>query len=310
MNTGGHAGDVTGYLHSAYAASLAEFGSPRLLPRSGGWILERAIPGCADRDAMGCYPVFACRDWAQLPLDVAGLGHDIVSLVLVSDPFGAYTPADLSRSFPDHVALFKEHFVADLDHISPATIAKHHRHYARRALAQVQVELCPDPAAFLDEWVELYTTLTERRGLTGIQAFSRTAFARQLCVPGIVVFRATERGRTVAAHLWYVQGDVAHSHLAAASERGYGVMAAYALYSCALEYFRGKVRWLALGAGAGTRRGDADGLSRFKRGWATDTRNVYLCARICDRKRYAALAAERKGSSGRYIPAYRQGEFT
>jgi hypothetical protein len=309
LDTVGDAGDATGYLHAAYAASLAEFGTPRLLPRSGGWILERRIPGRDDHDAMGCYPMFACRDWTQLPLDLAELGRDLVSLVVVSDPFGAYTSADLHRAFPDQVALFKQHFVADLDRISPAMIKKHHRHYARRALARVEVELCPDPAAFLDEWVELYTTLIVRHNLEGIQAFSRAAFARQLCVPGIVVLRATERGRTVAAHLWYVQGNVAHSHLAAASERGYGLMAAYALYWCALAYFRGKVRWLALGAGAGTQREDADGLSRFKRGWATDTRNAYLCARICDRERYAALAAERKTSLGRYFPAYRQGEF-
>ena len=130
-----------------------------------------------------------------------------------------------------------------------------------------------------------------------------------MAVPGIVVLRATEGGRTVAAHLWYVQGDVAHSHLAAASERGYRVMASYALYWCALEHFKWKVRWLALGGGAGAQPADADGLSRFKRGWATGTRSVYVCARICDRERYAALTAPLKTSRGRYFPAYRQGEF-
>ena len=60
---------VTGYMHPGHAASLAEFGTPRELPRSGGWLLERAIPGAAARDAMGAYPLFACRDWTSLRAD-------------------------------------------------------------------------------------------------------------------------------------------------------------------------------------------------------------------------------------------------
>jgi lipid II:glycine glycyltransferase (peptidoglycan interpeptide bridge formation enzyme) len=80
------------------------------------------------------------------------------------------------------------------------------------------------------------------------------------------MFRAMSQGKTVGAHLWYMQGEVAYSHLAASTEQGYRVMASYALYSCALGYFAGKVRWLDLGGGAGVRSDDEDGLSRFKRG--------------------------------------------
>ncbi len=46
-----------GYLSSAYAESLAEFGRPRELAKCGGWILERKIPGTDLHDAMGCYPL-------------------------------------------------------------------------------------------------------------------------------------------------------------------------------------------------------------------------------------------------------------
>jgi len=49
-------GTVTGYLHHSYADSLAEFGTPYLLPKSGGWILKRQIPGFTYSDGMGCYP--------------------------------------------------------------------------------------------------------------------------------------------------------------------------------------------------------------------------------------------------------------
>ena len=61
---------MNGYAHPAYAHSLAEFGSPRPLPRSGGWLLERPIPGSPYRDAMGCYPLFAAQDWSRLYSDL------------------------------------------------------------------------------------------------------------------------------------------------------------------------------------------------------------------------------------------------
>ena len=68
--------------------------------------------------------------------------------------------------------------------------------------------------------VGLYAHLTERHGITGIRAFSRAAFARQLAVPGLVMFRAAAAGETVGLHLWYVQDDVAYGHLGATSPRG------------------------------------------------------------------------------------------
>src|SRR5690349_8434686 len=71
---------MTGYLHPAYAESLSEFGRPRLLPRSRGWILERPIPACPYFDAMGCYPLFTCHDWSELPGDLVDLGSELVSL--------------------------------------------------------------------------------------------------------------------------------------------------------------------------------------------------------------------------------------
>jgi hypothetical protein len=61
-------GSLVGYAHPAYATSLAEFGRPHELIQSSGWILERAVPGTDVRDAMGCYPIFACRDWSLMKI--------------------------------------------------------------------------------------------------------------------------------------------------------------------------------------------------------------------------------------------------
>ena len=102
------------YSHPFYAQSLREFGQPLELPRCGGWILVRPIAGTPYKDAMGCYPLFSCQDWTQIHKDLEEVGHEWVSLTLVTDPFGGYEPDDLRRCFPDVMVPFKEHFVADL----------------------------------------------------------------------------------------------------------------------------------------------------------------------------------------------------
>jgi hypothetical protein len=43
----------TGYQSPEYVASLREFGRPLSLSRTDGFLLERAVPGTDDRDAMG-----------------------------------------------------------------------------------------------------------------------------------------------------------------------------------------------------------------------------------------------------------------
>lgn len=299
---------MTGYMHPQYAESLREFGSPRELPRCGGSILERQIPGSSYQDAMGCYPLFACRDWSKLHLDLENLKDGLVSLSLVADPFGEYTPFDLHECF-DLVIPFKEHFVADLNQPMNAIASKHHRYYARKSLQDVYIERCPDPTQFINEWVDLYGILIQRHNLEGIKALSKMTFAKQLRIPGIVMFRAISQRTTVGAHLWYTQGEVAYSHLAAFNSLGYDLMASYALYWSAIEYFADKVQWLDLGAGAGVKSNSVDGLSQFKRGWSTGTRTVYFCGRIFNHERYWEIARAKGVSATDYFPAYRKGEF-
>jgi Acetyltransferase (GNAT) domain len=302
-------GRGTGYSHPDYAASLTEFGQPGLLPACGGSILERPIPGNEARDAMGCYPIFSCRDWTLLESDLERIKHGLISLVLVTDPFGDYSEEQLARAFPDLFRRFKEHFVADLQQPAKSFVTSHHQYYARRALEKVTVECCHDPAEAVDEWSALYAALVARHQLTGIKAFSRAAFAKQLSVPGMVMLRARHEGETVGAHLFYEDGDVTYSHLAASSERGYELMAAYALSWAALEYFAGKVRWIDWGAGAGLSGSEKDGLTRFKRAWSNETRPAWLCGRIFDEARYRELARVNGSAESNYFPAYRADEF-
>ena len=300
---------MTGYADPEYARSLAEFGAPLQLTRSGGWVLRRQIPGFPYCDAMGCYPLFACQDWSQLHADLDNIGNELVSLSLVTDPFGEYDPSYLHRCFNDLVIPFKEHFIADLRRSVSASVSRHHRYYSRKALRSVYVETWEGPTQFIGEWVDLYANVIKRHDLRGIKAFSRTAFARQLGVPGMVMLRAVSQGTTVGAHLWYVQGEVAYSHLSASTALGYSVGASYALYWSAIEYFADKVRWLDLGAGAGVDSSGTEGLREFKRGWSTGARSSYFCGRIFDHAKYSEIVKASGIGATDYFPAYRSGEF-
>jgi len=176
---------ATGYLHPACAESMAEFGTPRELPQCGGNILERNIAGFTHRDAMGIYPLFACRDWSRLSSDLNTIGNDLVSLTLVSDPFGNYNTSCLQNCF-NVVIPFKEHFVTDLIRPIGDVVSKDHQESANLASKKgVVVKICPDPLAFVDDWMDLFSVLTEKHSIKGLKAFSKTTFIKQFTYPGI-----------------------------------------------------------------------------------------------------------------------------
>jgi len=299
---------LTGYLHPAYSAALENIGTPRQLPGSSAWVLLRPIPRSRDKDAIGCYPLFTCRDWSRLRADVDALAGDAVSLFLVMDPLGTYDISDLRLTFPDLCRPYKEHFIIDLSGHSPAALSTNHRRNLRRAQRLVQVEHAADPLVHAQEWFALYDHLVARHSVTGPAAFSRASLARQLGVPGVSMFRAIHQGVTVGINLWYAQKDAAYFHLGACNETGYATSAPFALIQGAIDYFRGHVQRLSLGAGAGTWGDASDGLSRFKRGWASSTRTAWRCGRILNRARYVALATEHGTPDSDYFPTYRAGE--
>jgi len=300
---------ANGYSHRGFAESLAEFGSPRFLARSGGWLLEREVPDTSFRDAMGCYPLFACDDWSQLDRDLDELTAELVSVAVVADPFGDHDPELLRKCFPDVVAPFKEHLVTDLSQPPESFVDPQHRRKARRALDRLNVELCDDPLRFVDEWNNLYANLIKRHSIHGLSAFSANSFKAQLAVPGISMFRAARDGETVGMTLWYTDRGVAYYHLGAYSDTGYEMEASFGLFWLALDHFATRgLKWLDLGAGAGLAN-QTDGLTRFKRGWATGTRPAYFCGRIFDQLKYDEAMKARQIAASSYFPAYRKGEF-
>lgn len=300
----------TGYSHSDYAQSLSEFGFLIRLPYSQGWCLKRKIPGFSYLDAMGCYPIFTCVDWLKLKKDIELLNGGIVSLSLVTDPFGNYNEHLLRECFRDMVTPFKQHYVIDLERKMEAYISNHNKRYARKAIQNLHIEKCENPMDYIDDWVKLYANLIKRHNIQGIVAFSRNSFEQQFHVPGIVAFRAVYKDITVGILLWYLNDDVGYYHLGAHSADGYEMRASFGLFWYAIKYFASNgLHWLNLGAGAGINRNGMDGLSRFKRGWSTGTRTSYFCGQIFDHDKYSEIIRKKGFTNTNYFPAYRKGEF-
>ncbi|NER51662.1 MAG: GNAT family N-acetyltransferase [Symploca sp. SIO1A3] len=301
---------MTGYLDPLYAESLAEFGSPRFLPKSKGWILERQIFNLPYQDAIGCYPLFSCQDWPMLHEDLESLHDQLVSLVVVTDPFGNYDFEYLKECFKDKAIPFKEHFIIDLEHPVDKFVSSHHRRNARKALRDIRVEKCQDPMEFKEDWIKLYDVLIKRHNIRGIATFSEESFIKQLKTPGICMFRAVHQDVTIGITLWSVQSNIGYYHLGAYSELGYQLRASFALFWSIIEHFsQTNLRWLDLGAGAGLKQDSTDGLSRFKSGWSTGTKTAYLCGRIFDPEKYAELTKAKEITATNYFPAYRKGEL-
>ena len=294
------------YLDPGYAASLAEFGEPVLLPQSQGWLLKRQVAGAERFDAMGCYPYLACAHWDRLADDLRSL-EGVVSVAAAPDPFGAYDLADLKRAFPDRLVAFKTHHVADLARPLGEIVSRRRLRYAEKALRQLTVEFHAAPEGLLDVWSGLFRHAVQQFGLKGVRAYSPAAMEQQFRLEGSYMAIASHESQPVAAHIWMLNGGVAHAHLAAPGPRAHEFGAAYALYHRALEFFVGKAAMIDWGGEAGVSRQGQLGV--FKAGWSTGTRQAYFGGRILDLGRYGELCEASGKPPESYFPAYRAGEF-
>jgi hypothetical protein len=292
-----------GYRGPGYAQSLVHVGQPVALERSGGWCLLRSIEGAGCCDATGPYPFYVCDDWSRLAEDVAALAETAVSLTIVTDPFADVSQDSLFKIFPDLCLAYKHHYVV---HMGTPSADGHHRRNIRAGLRNTTVEIEEQAESWLPDWARLYDHLIHRHSIEGVARFSPESFARQFRLPGMLVARALADGRVLGMTLWAIHGDRAYYHLGAYDEQGYRARASYAMFSRVFEYLTSRgVREVGLGAGAGAQASSV-GLERFKRGWATGTKQVYLCGRILNQEAYRAVCQSRgRFVTQGYFPAYR-----
>jgi hypothetical protein len=159
--------------------------------------------------------------------------------------------------------------------------------------------------------MSLYANLVLRHRIKGPVQPSEQSFGLQFRVPGMAMFRARRGQETVGIILCAIDGDKGYFHLGAYNEIGYRTMASYALVWSILQHFsQAGLRFLSIGAGAGTFGTSSDGLTAFKRGWANTSRWTYLCGAILNPGLYTKLTqANGLGDRQEYFPAYRAGEF-
>jgi hypothetical protein len=300
-----------GYRHPEYAQSFKNEGHPRLLEYSQGWIVERQAPFNGRYiDAMGLYPLFSCKAWNSLPLDLELLREsDLVNLVLVTDPLLNDSERRLFTQF-EVVRPFKTHYLAELKHSPEQTVSKHHAYYARKAAKEIDVEVVENPLSFLDEWQALYAQLIARYKITDMRTFSKDSFAKLLGMPDVFLYRALRKNRLVGSQIVLLQDDVAFAHLAAFTDEGYKLSASYILDWYALEHLRGKARIVNWGGGSSLTNIKKDGLAQYKRGWSTQQRTSYILGTVFDQTAYAKLCKEACSNKiATYFPVYRYDEF-
>lgn len=294
---------MSGYRSEAYAHSFKERGVAIKLNTSRSWVLVRPIPNSTLFDASGLYPLFCYESARGLKNDFLGLEKEIVSFVGVTNPESSTDLSLLEEAF-DSVHTYKSHFMVDLRSNLNSSISKHHLYYAKASLKKVVVEQCSNPLDHVDDWCSLYNHLVETRKLSSFHRFSRETISYHFGMSDLILFRAVHEGRVVAMHSWMITGDTAYSHLAASSAQGYQLMASYALYFKAIDYFRGKMRCINLGGCAGNQE-KTDGLWKFKKGWSTHSSMAFLCKKIFDRANYETLTNSLNKENSSYFPAYR-----
>ncbi len=258
---------------------------------------------------MGAYPYLSCRDWSMISQDIQELDPNLVSVALATDPFGDYDEALLNECFNGSVRRWKEHYVIDLRLPIDEIGSKSRRKNARRSLRKVDVEVVSDPAHWLDEWIFLWSQLVQRHRIFGLRAFSRSAFMKQLAVPGVVVLQAKHHEDIVGAQMYFIDGDIVHSHLSTTTSEGYRLGVTGAMDQFSIAYFADRAHWLNLGGGLGSSKGKLDGLSYYKKSWATNTRWSYFCGHVINRERYDSIVNASGLSPTSYFPLYREGEY-
>ena len=294
-----------GYFARAYRDSFRPFGPVQTLPASGLHLLHRALPD-GRHDLAGLYPYSCATNWAALPGDIADLrGSGAVAVSMVTDPF-AEDPAQQATKDWQLQTPFKTHFIVDLAQDWRAGRSRNTRYYATRGLALQDMKVRDDPAAFAKPFWALYAAAAERLDMGALQRMSPQIIADHLTLAGAFLVTAHAGDRLTGAMITVQNGDTAYLHLMGMVPDAVKLHTSYALFHTALAHLEGLgCRYVSLGGAAGPRDDPEDGLYKFKKRWATETRRTWLVGAVLDAEAYDALNTQSGMPETGYFPAYR-----
>jgi len=291
------------YASLAYSRSIGHWGQAFEVPEWGSTVISRVIDEFDLCDAAGPYPLTVLCPKADLAGGLERLRQaGFVSVTLVLDDFHRPSLTELESGF-DLVRPFKTHYIVNRA-VEEALPTRHHRYEIRKALAAVRVERFP-LSRYLEQWVSLYGHLIQRHALQGIHNFPRCHHETLATLPGVTAVGAFLDDVLLAAHLWVEADGFVHSHLAASSEQGYALGAAYAINDASIKLFS-SAHIVNLGGGAGHGDDPSDGLARFKKGFVNATARSYICGKILDVEAYRRLSdLKTPTAESGFFPAYR-----
>lgn len=286
------------YKTMKYAQSLAHWGEAFYVDAWQSPVILRKIDG-GGFDAAGVYPFCVLPKDADIAAGLARLKeHGAVSVVLVLDDF--HRPQ--IQTLEPHFSLlrpFKTHYVHDPKK-GEVSYDSHHRRSLRKAQKQVKIGVL-DLSKDWQNWHALYDYIIKDMGLTGLHAFPTAHHQVLFHLEGITAIGAWAGDELASAHIWAEDGETIHSHLVASNAKGYETRAAYAVNDFSIKHFSA-AKIINFGGGAGIDNSEDDGLARFKRGFANDTAQSYLCGAVLDAEKYNELSSGKKTD---YFPAYR-----
>jgi hypothetical protein len=164
----------------------------------------------------------------------------------------------------------------------------------------------------LDAWINAYSKIVRRHGLDAMHLLPQIHHETLAALPEVTALGAFIDDRLVSGHVWIRAGQWVRPHLAASSQVGLAVGAAYAVNEFALRHF-GDCELINFGGTPGALGVPldpaADGLIRFKRGFCNAVAPSYIAGAVLNPKAYDALCARaQESTAGTFFPAYRRAD--
>ena len=294
------------YASVAYAAALA--GSERRAVDCSAWqcaLIERPLPEelGPGHDYVGPYPLSVIAAGCDYGEGIRALrSRGGISLVLVSDPFGA--PADDAvAAAGGTIRPFKTHYLRWFDRPAPA-YDRETRRKIRKCLRLCDVREVRF-SDVLSEWMGLYRTLCRAHGVGEDDTLPVHYFQAMAERHMVRAFAAYHDDQMVSMITFVHYQGCYYGHLAGTSSKGRDFLAHFGIYETAIQTFaeENSAGLLNLGGVAGALDDPTDGLARFKRSFSNDQTRSYLVKHVLDERRYAALCSSRAPTD--FFPAYR-----